>query len=163
MTDVVDKLTRSRMMAGIRGKDTKPEKVVRSALHSAGLRYRIHVSDLPGKPDLVFPKYKAVILVHGCYWHRHPGCWWSTNPSSNGEFWAAKFNQNVLRDARNIADLRSLGWRVAVVWECTIRLPQAKEMVSSIGVWLKGKRNSLVLPQNSKMRYSSSKKRSTTE
>ena len=93
MADTVDKTTRSRMMAGIRGKDTKPERAIRSALHSAGFRYRIHVAELPGKPDIVFPKYKAVIFVHGCFWHRHPGCWWSTTPSSNAAFWAEKFAQ----------------------------------------------------------------------
>ena len=87
MADVVDKSTRSRMMSGIRGKDTKPERAIPSTLHSAGFRYRVHVSHLPGKLDLVFPKYKAVILVHGCFWHRHSGCWWSTTPSSNSEFW----------------------------------------------------------------------------
>lgn len=162
MADVVDKLTRSRMMAGIRGKNTKPEIVIRSALHSAGLRYRIHVPDLPGKPDLVFPKYKAVLLIHGCFWHRHPDCWWSTSPSSNSEFWTAKFDQNVLRDAKNIADLRRLGWRVAVVWECAIRLPEAEEMISSIGKWLSSKRNTLVLPQISKMRHSSKEKGTTS-
>ena len=154
MADVVDKVTRSRMMAGIRGKNTKPEKVIRSALHSAGFRYRIHVSDLPGKPDLVFPKYKAVVLVHGCFWHRHPGCWWSTNPSSNVGFWEAKFDQNVLRDSKNIDELRKLGWRVAVVWECAMRLTEPEAAALSIGNWLKGHRNLLRLPSNSKMRRS---------
>lgn len=158
MADVVDKLTRSRMMAGIRGKNTKPEKVIRSALHSAGFRYRIHVSDLPGKPDLVFPKYKAVILVHGCFWHRHPGCWWSTNPSSNVGFWAAKFDQNVSRDAKNINELRKLGWRVAVVWECAMRLKQPEATALTIGNWLKGRGSLLRLPLNSKMRRSANQK-----
>ena len=117
MADTVDKATRSRMMAGIRGKDTKPEKAIRSALHSAGFRYRVHVAGLPGKPDIVFPKYKAVIFVHGCFWHRHADCWWSTTPSSNAVFWAEKFAQNVARDNRNIVDLKKMGWRVATVWE----------------------------------------------
>lgn len=152
MADVVDKSTRSRMMSGIRGKDTKPERVIRSALHSAGFRYRVHVSDLPGKPDLVFPKYKAVILVHGCFWHRHSNCWWSTNPSSNSEFWAIKFAQNVQRDAQNILDLRKLGWRVAVIWECALCLPQKKKIVSAIGAWLESERRSLTLPKRSDIR-----------
>lgn len=152
MTDIVDKSTRSRMMSGIRGKDTKPEKVIRSALHSAGFRYRVHASDLPGKPDLVFPKYKAVILVHGCFWHRHSGCRWSTTPSSNTDFWKVKFTQNVQRDAQNIRDLRKLGWRIAVVWECALRLPRKDEVVSKIPTWLKSESRSLTLPPRSTIR-----------
>lgn len=152
MADVVDKLTRSRMMSGIRGKNTKPERVIRSVLHSAGFRYRVHVSDLPGKPDLVFPKYKAVILVHGCFWHRHAGCWWNTNPASNSEFWNVKFAQNVQRDAQNIADLEDLGWRVAVVWECALRLPKKEQIASVIGAWLENGGRSLTLPKNSDLR-----------
>jgi DNA mismatch endonuclease (patch repair protein) len=152
VTDVVDKSTRSRMMSGIRGKDTKPEKVIRSALHSAGFRYRVHASDLPGKPDLVFPKYKAVILIHGCFWHRHFGCWWSTTPSSNTDFWKVKFTQNVQRDAQNIRDLRKLGWRIAVVWECALRLPRKDEVASVIATWLKGESRSLTLPPRSTIR-----------
>ncbi len=140
------------MMAGIRGKNTKPERVIRSALHSAGFRYRVHVSDLPGKPDLVFPKYKAVVLVHGCFWHRHPGCWWSTNPSSNSDFWEAKFAENELRDAKNIRDLRSLGWRVAVVWECALRLPDKDKAALVLADWLAGQKHSLILPHQRNMR-----------
>ena len=140
------------MMAGIRGTNTKPERVIRTALHSAGFRYRIHVSDLPGKPDLVFPKYKAVVLVHGCFWHRHPGCWWSTTPSSNSGFWAAKFAQNIERDAQNILDLRRLGWRVAVVWECVLRLPRKDEVASVIGAWLESELRSLTLPKGTGIR-----------
>lgn len=152
MADIVDKSTRSRMMSGIRAKDTKPERFIRSALHSAGFRYRVHVSDLPGKPDLVFHKYKAVILVHGCFWHRHSGCWWSTTPSSNSEFWSVKFAQNVQRDARNILDLRKLGWRVAVVWECALRFARKDEVTSAIGAWLESDRHSLTLPQRNEIR-----------
>jgi DNA mismatch endonuclease (patch repair protein) len=147
VADVVDKATRSQMMAGIRCKDTKPERVIRIALHSAGFRYRLHVSALPGRPDLVFPKYSAIILVHGCFWHRHPGCWWCTTPSSNRKFWAAKFDQNIRRDAKNISDLGSLGWRVAVVWECALRLRGLDEVVKEIGRWLQGGDQTLVLPK----------------
>ena len=146
MTDVVDKATRSQMMAGIRGKNTKPERVIRAALHSAGFRYRVHVTDLPGTPDLVFPKYKAVILVHGCFWHRHSGCWWETTPSSNAEFWLAKFEGNVQRDNRNLADLERLGWRVAVVWECALRLLSAELLADSLREWLASSKHKLVLP-----------------
>jgi DNA mismatch endonuclease (patch repair protein) len=119
MTDVVDRATRSRMMSGIRGRDTKPEKQVRSFLHRAGLRFRLHAS-LPGKPDLVFPKHRAVAFVHGCFWHRHAGCRYATTPSSNVDFWQAKFDANVARDKRVTRQLRKAGWRVLVVWECQL-------------------------------------------
>lgn len=119
MTDVVDRATRSRMMSGIRGRDTKPEKRVRSFLHRAGLRFRLHTS-LPGKPDLVFPKHRAVVFVHGCFWHRHTGCRYATTPSSNAEFWQKKFDENVARDRRVARQLRKEGWRVFVMWECQL-------------------------------------------
>ena len=117
--DVVDRATRSRMMSGIRGRDTKPEKQVRSLLHRAGLRFRLHAK-LPGKPDLVFPKHRAVVFVHGCFWHRHAGCRYATTPSSNVEFWQTKFDANVARDRRVTRQLRKEGWRVFVVWSCRI-------------------------------------------
>lgn len=119
MTDVVDRATRSRMMSGIRGRDTKPEKQVRSYLHRGGLRFRLHAS-LPGKPDLVLPKHHAVVFVHGCFWHRHSGCRYATTPSSNIEFWQEKFDANVARDKRVTRQLRKAGWRVFVVWSCHI-------------------------------------------
>jgi DNA mismatch endonuclease (patch repair protein) len=118
---VVDNLTpaeRSRMMSKIKGTNTKPELAVRSYLHRRGLRFRLHGKDLPGKPDLVFPKYNAVVFVHGCFWHRHPGCRYTYDPKSRVEFWSEKFRQNVGRDARNEALLRDMGWRVFIVWEC---------------------------------------------
>jgi DNA mismatch endonuclease (patch repair protein) len=152
--DVVDKPTRSLMMAGIRGKDTKPERALRTALHSAGFRYRLHVPNLPGKPDLVFPKYKAVVLVHGCFWHRHTGCWWCSNPSSNREFWSAKFEQNTRRDAKNISDLRNLGWKVAIIWECAMRLRDPDSVALRVGRWLESKHQALVLPLDREMRQS---------
>jgi len=157
MTDTVDKATRSRMMAGIRGKDTKPEKAIRSALHLAGFRYRIHVAGLPGKPDIVFPKYRAVIFVHGCFWHRHTNCWWNTTPSSNAAFWANKFAENMARDNRNIADLKTIGWRVAIVWECTLRVQNLAETVEALDQWLLSNRQSLILPKRSKLRKCPSK------
>ncbi|HPN78228.1 DNA mismatch endonuclease Vsr [Dokdonella sp.] len=119
MVDVVDKATRSRMMSGIRGRDTKPEKIVRSHLHRLGLRFRLK-SLLPGKPDLVFPKYRTVVFVHGCFWHRHPGCKFASTPASNLEFWLDKFEANVIRDARAKLLLRRLDWRHLVVWECQL-------------------------------------------
>ena len=98
MTDIVDKHTRSRMMAGIKGKDTKPELVLRRALHARGFRYRLHSKNVPGRPDLVFPKHHAIVFVHGCFWHRHEGCRYTTTPSTRPEFWQAKFDANVTRD-----------------------------------------------------------------
>lgn len=121
MADVVDKATRSRMMAGIQGKNTKPELQVRKYLHGRGLRYKLHVKELPGKPDLVFPKLKAVVFVHGCFWHQHDGCKYATTPSSRKGFWENKLSENVKRDAYQIAALDGLGWRVFVVWECELR------------------------------------------
>lgn len=118
MVDVVDKTTRSRMMSGIRGKNTSPEMIVRRFLHAKGLRYRLHVKDMPGKPDLVFPRHEAVLFVHGCFWHRHSGCKYSTTPGSNQDFWLKKFDDNVRRDADAIRKLRKAGWRVFVIWEC---------------------------------------------
>ena len=119
--DVVDSATRSRMMAGIRAKDTKPEMIVRRYLHARGFRYRLHKRGLPGSPDLVLPKYKIAIFVHGCFWHRHAGCRYATTPSSNVERWTRKFATNTERDARKLAELENGGWRVIVVWECELR------------------------------------------
>lgn len=110
--------TRSRMMSSIRGRDTKPEMVVRRYVHQSGLRYRLHDRRLPGTPDLVFPKYRLALFVHGCFWHRHSGCANSVHPKSNAEFWQTKLQGNVARDRRNEERLLRLGWRVRVVWEC---------------------------------------------
>lgn len=146
MADVVDKETRSRMMAGIRGKNTKPELLLRRALHADGFRYRIHDPKLVGKPDLVFPMYKALIFVHGCFWHRHPGCWWNTTPSSNAVFWEGKLSQNAERDAHTVAELRDRGWRIAIVWECSFKLLSVSEVASAVKDWLTEGMESLVLP-----------------
>lgn len=135
MADIVDKATRSRMMAGIGGKNTKPEMVLRRSLHARGFRYRLHVASLPGKPDIVLPKHRAVILVHGCFWHRHPGCRFATTPSTRPDFWSEKFRQNVSRDQRNLAALRNLGWRVATVWECDLRL--GSDAIDKLAAWLR--------------------------
>jgi len=119
MADVVDKATRSRMMAGIHGKDTKPELIVRSFLHRAGLRFRLQAK-LPGKPDLVLPKYRAAVFVHGCFWHRHEDCRYATMPASNAAFWQEKFAANVRRDATVKQKLEELGWRVLIIWSCEL-------------------------------------------
>lgn len=120
MVDVVGKATRSRMMSGIQGKDTKPELLVRKYLHGKGLRFRLHAKKLPGKPDLVFPKYKAVVFVHGCFWHQHPRCKFAVMPASNVEFWEQKLGANRERDQRNKRMLKALGWRVMTIWECQL-------------------------------------------
>ena len=119
MADIVDSVTRSRMMSGIRGKNTRPELIVRSYLHRAGLRFRLH-ANLPGKPDLVFPKYRTVVFVHGCFWHRHQGCRFTTTPSTNSERWQAKFLQNIQRDSSATRKLRSFGWHAYVIWACEL-------------------------------------------
>lgn len=121
MADVVDAETRSRMMAGIRGRDTQPEMEVRRKLHAAGYRYSLQRRDLPGRPDIVLTKHKLAVFVHGCFWHRHPGCRFASVPSTRTDFWAEKFATNVKRDQRNVLALVELGWRVAVIWECGVR------------------------------------------
>jgi DNA mismatch endonuclease (patch repair protein) len=116
--DIVDQATRSRMMSGIRGRDTQPELKVRRYLHALGFRFRVHARDLPGRPDLVLTRYRTAIFVHGCFWHQHAGCRLAARPDTNGAFWRAKLSGNVERDKRQEDELRSLGWRVATVWEC---------------------------------------------
>lgn len=105
-------------MSRIRGRDTTPERAVRSVLHRMGYRFRLHRPDLPGRPDIVLPRHRTVVLVHGCFWHRHPGCRFAYTPKSRQGFWLAKFASSVERDRRQRRELRRLGWRVVVVWEC---------------------------------------------
>lgn len=119
--DVVDKETRSRMMSGIRGKNTSPELIVRKALHRQGLRFALHDRKLPGRPDLVLPRHRAVVFVHGCFWHRHPCCAYCTTPATRPDFWSKKFEGNIVRDRRNVEKLTEEGWRVFVVWECGLK------------------------------------------
>lgn len=115
MVDVVDQATRSRMMAGIRGKNTRPEMLVRHFLHSHGFRYRLHAASLPGRPDIVLPKWRTAIFVHGCFWHRHRGCRLTTIPASNAERWQEKFDENITRDRRDTSALVSAAWTVIVL------------------------------------------------
>lgn len=119
-TDTVTPDVRSRMMAGIRGKNTRPELAIRSVLHSLGFRFRLHRKDLPGKPDLVFPKHRAVIFVHGCFWHGHD-CHLFKWPKTRSEFWQQKINSNIARDRRHLLELVDAGWRVATIWECALK------------------------------------------
>jgi DNA mismatch endonuclease (patch repair protein) len=128
--DRLDPSVRSALMARIRGQDTAPEVAVRRALHRAGLRFRLHRKDLPGSPDVVLPRWRLCIFVHGCFWHRHAGCRRATTPTTNVAFWQEKFARNVRRDRRVRRRLRALGWRTAVVWEC--EAAKAERLVRSL-------------------------------
>lgn len=135
--DVFDQPTRSRIMASVRGKNTKPERSVRRGLHARGFRYRLHSKKVPGRPDLVFPKHRAVVFVHGCFWHRHEGCRFATSPKSRAEFWEAKFAANVARDSAVRAALFAAGWRVATIWECALRKPEQVTLATDrLSAWL---------------------------
>lgn len=120
MADVVNAQTRSRMMSGIRGKNTKPEVLIRSLLHRRGFRFRLHDKKLPGRPDIVLPRYRAVILIHGCFWHGHD-CHLFKWPSSNESFWKEKITRNKELDKLAVTGLIALGWRVLTVWECSLK------------------------------------------
>lgn len=139
MTDVVDPATRSRMMAGIRTKDTKPEVVVRKALFGAGFRFRLHRMDLPGRPDVVLPGRKVAVFVHGCFWHAHAGCRFAKMPSTRKDFWESKLATNIERDRRAREALLSAGWRVLIVWECATRSTEARAALPELlARWMDG-------------------------
>lgn len=138
--DTVASQTRSRIMSRVGQRNTGPEILLRSALHRYGLRYRLHAKELPGTPDLVFARFGAVAFVHGCFWHWH-GCWKSTMPKSNREFWEEKFRANTERDERKRQELRRQGWRVLIVWECALVGKNAlnlDDVVRSVDAWLRG-------------------------
>jgi DNA mismatch endonuclease, patch repair protein len=126
--DIVTPQIRSRMMASIRGSNTSPELVVRRLLHSLGFRFRLHRKDLPGRPDIILPKYRLAVFVHGCFWHQHAGCRYAYSPKSNKKFWRDKLDGNALRDQRVLAGLHSLGWRTLVVWECHLKILEASPL-----------------------------------
>lgn len=123
--DIVDSATRSRMMRGIKGKNTRPEMAVRRYLHAAGLRFRVHDDKLPGRPDLSFPSRRLAVFVHGCFWHRHEACRLASIPGTRAEFWTSKFESNIARDKRNLADLQSRGWKCLTIWECEVESEMA--------------------------------------
>ena len=127
--DIVNRETRSKMMASVRSKNTKPEKIVRSLLHSKGYRFRIHRKNLPGNPDIVLVKYKKVIFVHDCFWHQHIGCPKANRPNTRKEFWNKKLNENIKRDRGTLRELEKLGWDSHIIWEC-----QTKRQVELISV-----------------------------
>lgn len=121
MTDIVSPETRSRMMSGIRSKNTHPEIIVRKWLHSQGYRFRLHRKDLPGKPDIILSKYHTVIFVHGCFWHQHPQCRYAVVPASRTTWWLEKFRQNRERDTLAARQLKEMGWHVITIWECEVK------------------------------------------
>jgi DNA mismatch endonuclease, patch repair protein len=146
MVDIVDSSTRSRMMAGIRGRNTKPEILIRSLLHRQGFRFRLHARNLPGKPDMVFPRYRAVIFVHGCFWHGHD-CPLFKWPSTRPEFWREKIERNRLNDERARNALLGSSWRIAVVWECALKgTGKIDEMylVQTLSTWLRNTQSPLL-------------------
>ncbi len=121
MTDHVDSAKRSTMMAAVHAKDTEPEMVVRKIVHSMGYRYRLHVKELPGKPDLVFSRRRKIIFVHGCFWHRHEACTRASMPKTRVSFWQSKFDANIARDEIVLRSLKKDGWRVMTVWQCELK------------------------------------------
>lgn len=136
MTDVFSKETRSRIMSLIKGKNTKPEMIVRKYLFSKGFRYRVNVSSLPGKPDIVLPKYKTVIFINGCFWHGHQGCKYFVLPKTRTDWWKAKIQRNVDRDAAEHDQLHSMGWHTMVVWECQLKPKVREETLNEIELLL---------------------------
>ena len=140
MVDVVSPDKRSEMMSGIKGKNTKPEIIVRKALFKRGFRYRLHKKGLPGKPDIVFPKYKAVIFVNGCFWHGHD-CHLFKWPKSNPEFWKEKINGTIERDKRNHKKLQDSGWRIYTIWECSLKGKSPDDInreIDKLETWMTG-------------------------
>lgn len=129
------------MMSGIRGKDTKPELLVRKYLHAQGFRYRLNDRSLPGTPDIVLPRWRTVIFVHGCFWHRHSGCRFAYTPKSRQDFWQKKFDNNISRDECAIANLKGAGWRVLVVWECTLRGGAYEAALSNLALEIRGEKS----------------------
>jgi DNA mismatch endonuclease, patch repair protein len=120
MADVHNKETRSYNMSRIKGKNTKPEMLVRKYLHNRGFRYRLHVKNLPGKPDVVLPKYKTVIFIHGCFWHGHENCKYYVIPKTRTDWWVAKINSNIFNDTKAILALKNQGWCILTIWECEL-------------------------------------------
>jgi DNA mismatch endonuclease (patch repair protein) len=137
MADTISAERRSWNMSRIKARDTKPEMLLRSLLHREGFRFRLHAKNLPGKPDIVLPRYKTVIFVHGCFWHRHSECKNATMPSTRREFWEEKFNGNIRRDALNRLVLEEAGWNVFVVWECELKA-SASQVVEKLSRTIRG-------------------------
>ena len=130
--DVHNKETRSYNMSRIKGKDTKPEMLVRRYLHAHGFRYRLHVKNLPGKPDIVLPRYKTVIFIHGCFWHGHQGCRYFVVPKTRTDWWLAKINTNIANDTKAITALTAAGWKVITLWECDLKPATVDNTLTSL-------------------------------
>lgn len=138
MVDVVSPADRSRMMPGIKGKNSQPELLVRRMLFASGYRFRLHRRDMPGTPDIVMPRRKVAIFVHGCFWHHHQGCRYAKMPATRPDFWKAKLEANVERDRRAVDKLQALGWRVLCVWECSTRDAEAAALQDAMRTWIEG-------------------------
>ncbi len=146
--DIVSPATRSKMMSGIKAKNTKPELVIRKGLFASGYRYSLHSKKLPGKPDIVLTKHKVVIFVHGCFWHMH-NCPLFVLPKTRTEFWQKKLQENVERDSTNIRNLKSKGWRIAIIWECAIKKKkpsEIKSVIEQLDNWIKSSSTSIEIP-----------------
>jgi DNA mismatch endonuclease (patch repair protein) len=152
VADVVSKAVRSRMMAGIRGTNTRPELTLRRLLHRRGFRFRVHGSGLLGRPDIVLRRFHAAILVHGCFWHRHKNCPYAYSPKSNKRFWRTKFVGNLRRDARTKQNLLDAGWRVLVVWECSLRgtTAAAESTARAVARWMLSRQRYAELPKRAR-------------
>ena len=150
MTDIVPSSKRSEMMSGIKAKDTKPELLVRKALFSQGFRFRLHSKHLLGSPDIVLPKHRVVIFVHGCFWHHHLSCKYSRIPASRVDFWSTKLKANAARDAKVQRELLNQGWRVLIVWECHLRRLQntISTLQLQLSNWIKGSSNFSQFPSS---------------
>ena len=142
MADTVDTATRSRMMSGIRGGNTKPEIRLRRLMHAAGFRFRLHRRDLPGSPDIVMPSRRIAIFVHGCFWHSHEACRLAAVPKTRPAFWQNKLEGNRKRDAVAVNNLLETDWRVLVVWECALRSVDDAHLLKTVTKWINGKRSS---------------------
>ena len=132
MADVHDKKTRSYNMSRIKGKNTKPEMLVRRFLHAHGFRYKLHDKTLPGKPDIVLPKYRTVIFVHGCFWHGHEGCRYYVIPKTRTEWWVAKISRNKTNDTKAAGELKQTGWRIIDLWECDLKPTKIEDTLPSL-------------------------------
>jgi DNA mismatch endonuclease (patch repair protein) len=137
MADVHDKATRSYNMSRIKGKDTKPEMLVRRYLHAHGYRYRLHVKDMPGKPDIVLPRYKTVIFIHGCFWHGHEGCKYYVVPKTRTDWWLNKINTNIANDTKAVTALQQAGWKIITLWECELKPAKLEQTLSNLHSLLK--------------------------
>jgi len=145
MTDTVDTETRSRMMSAVKGKNTAPELIVRRYLHGEGFRFRLHKRTLPGNPDIVLRRYRLVIFVHGCFWHRHADCYYATMPATRPAFWQEKLERNRLRDERQRDELLQSGWRVLTIWECGLK--HAMERISELPGLITGAEEVMFWPE----------------